>query len=99
MRQLINKAIIWATNNGIIHESSSEIHVLKTYEQVTKLHKAIINKDHASIEKHIGGALVKLIIHAEMNCLTPQQCLETALKEIEHRKGEMINGLFVKNEK
>ncbi|WP_373020683.1 hypothetical protein [Thiomicrorhabdus sp.] len=96
MKNLINRALIWAYEKGIIHGSKPDIHVLKTYEQTAKLHNAIINKDLDSIEKHIGGTLVTLIIHAEMNCLTIEQCLETALKEIEPREGEMINGLFVK---
>lgn len=98
MKELIERALIWAMGKDIIHKSRPQIHALKTYEQATKLHKAIINKDQDLIEKHIGGALVTLIIQAEMNCLTVEQCLEAALKEIEPRQGEMVNGLFVKNE-
>jgi NTP pyrophosphatase (non-canonical NTP hydrolase) len=44
----------------------------------------------------IGDMIVTIIILAEMLGFSSVECLETAYNVIKNRKGEMINGLFVK---
>tara|TARA_R110002020_G_scaffold225658_2_gene435750 strand:- start:3294 stop:3737 length:444 start_codon:yes stop_codon:yes gene_type:complete len=44
----------------------------------------------------IGDINVVLINIAERNKLTMQECLDKAWSDIRHRKGKMVNGVFVK---
>ena len=48
------------------------------------------------IDDDIGDIIVVLINIAERNNLTIGECLEVAYDDIKHRKGKMVDGVFVK---
>lgn len=52
----------------------------------------------AAFQDAIGDMIVVQINLAERENLTLAECLEASYGEIEHRKGKMINGQFVKEE-
>ena len=49
-----------------------------------------------TIEDDVGDCVVVLTIISEMQGLTMQNCISQGYSDIEHRKGEMIAGIFVK---
>ena len=49
-----------------------------------------------TIEDDVGDCVVVLTIISEMQGLTMQKCISQGYSDIEHRKGEMIAGIFVK---
>lgn len=51
-----------------------------------------------AIKDDIGDTLVTLIIQCELQETSFKECLEVAYNEIKDRKGETINGTFIKAE-
>ena len=49
-----------------------------------------------TIADDVGDNMAVLAIMARQEGLTVVECLEQAYGDIEHRKGEMINGIFTK---
>jgi hypothetical protein len=47
----------------------------------------------------IGDTFVTLIILSYQMGLNPTECLEVAYTEIKNRKGNTVNGVFIKDEK
>ena len=88
----------WAEEKGIFEKGTPLKQSLKTLEEVTELLNAIADNDEAEIEDAIGDILVTLIILAEMQKVTLEECLNGAYDIISKRTGKMINGQFVKDE-
>ena len=114
-RELNKRVINWADQKGILEKSTPYDQIEKTIEEVeeTELaiywqranHKEYLNSKgkrcntSEEIKDGIGDTLVTLLIQCKMQNLDPLDCLESALNIIEKRKGKMINGQFVKDEK
>jgi NTP pyrophosphatase (non-canonical NTP hydrolase) len=102
MKQLEEKVLQWAKERGLINDEGMPLKAtpsrqyLKTVEEVGELGAALIEKDIAEIKDAIGDIIVTLIIQSAMQGLDLQYCLQSAYNEIADRKGEMINGVFVK---
>lgn len=86
----------WALNKGIMEKGTPMAQALKTLEETTELCVAVNNKDSAEIIDSIGDILVTLVIQCKMQGITMEECLNSAYEIISKRKGEMINGQFVK---
>jgi len=89
--------IDWAKEKGILEKSSPLKQHGKTQEEVDELKQALLSKDREEIIDAIGDITVTLIIQAELNGLDFEDCLESAYNVISKRTGEMIDGVFVKN--
>jgi len=87
----------WAKEKGIFEKGTPLKQSLKTLEEVTELLNAIADNDEAEIEDAIGDILVTLIILAEMQKVTLEECLNGAYDIISKRTGKMVNGQFVKD--
>jgi len=98
MKKLIRKVKRWAAEKEIFDKATPLSQQIKTQEEVNELLAAIINNDKPEIKDAIGDITVTLIIQAEMQGMDFKDCLSTAYEVISQRKGEMINGLFVKEE-
>ena len=100
------RAMMYADRVTITHTANSRAsalrwafkQALKTQEEVLELLNAIVDNDKMEIEDAIGDILVTLIILAEMQEVTLEECLNGAYDIISKRTGKMINGQFVKNE-
>lgn len=90
--------IAWAEQKGIFEKGNPEAQCDKTLEEVYELHDAIKNNDRDEIIDALGDILVTIIIQAEMQGLSLEECLLSAYNVISKRKGTMINGQFVKEE-
>jgi NTP pyrophosphatase (non-canonical NTP hydrolase) len=87
----------WAEEKGIFEKGTPLKQALKTQEELTELLNAIVDNDEAEIEDAIGDILVTLIILAEMQQVTLEECLNGAYDIISKRTGKMVNGQFVKD--
>ena len=99
MQTLINEVIKWGYDKGIINQATEVGQADKTLEEAQELKDAIVNGgEYWGIVDGIGDTMVTLILQAEMQDLKIEQCLEYALEQIQGRKGQIINGQFVKEE-
>lgn len=95
-RELEELVIKWADEKGIFEKGNTMAQAEKTHEEVLELMSAIDNDDNGEIVDALGDILVTIIIQAEMQGLSLEDCLLSAYNIISKRKGKMINGKFVK---
>jgi NTP pyrophosphatase (non-canonical NTP hydrolase) len=88
----------WAKEKGIFDKATPLKQALKTQEELTELINAIVDDNKLEIEDAIGDIMVTMIIQAEMQGVTIEECLNSAYDIISKRTGKMINGQFVKDE-
>jgi uncharacterized protein YabN with tetrapyrrole methylase and pyrophosphatase domain len=94
MNKLIEKVKQWHYDRNLIEGSTDKAQMGKLYEEVKELNESVYyNKSPID---DIGDIMVVLINIAERNGLTLEQCLEHAYNDIQHRKGKMVDGVFVK---
>lgn len=96
LEQLELKVLDWADEKGILKNGTKLKQGLKTLSEVEELLTAIADSDAYEIKDAIGDIVVTLIIQADMNGLTLTECVESAYNVIKNRKGQMVNGTFVK---
>lgn len=87
----------WANNKGIYQKGDIKTQYVKLQEEAGELAKAIINNDVEEITDAIGDCIVVLTSIAYFNNITVEECINSAYQVIAKRKGEMINGSFIKN--
>jgi NTP pyrophosphatase (non-canonical NTP hydrolase) len=98
--ELINNVKGWADNKDILKSENAPKQLMKVMEELGETAGAIAkNKATAEIMDGIGDTFVTLIILSYQLGLEPSDCLEAAWNEIKDRKGNTINGVFVKEEK
>ena len=94
MNELFYKILSWANDRNIIKGGSSKDQCLKLMQEVGELSDSLC-KGKSPIDD-IGDCMVVLAIIARQHNLTVTQCLEHAYNDIKDRKGQMIDGVFVK---
>lgn len=92
----------WSKDKGLDKAESSK-QFLKVVEETGEVASALARigakpEEIDNLKDGIGDVVVTLIILAQQNGLTLQECLQVAYDEIKGRKGETINGTFVKQE-
>jgi NTP pyrophosphatase (non-canonical NTP hydrolase) len=87
----------WAKEKGIYEKGDIKTQYIKFQEEAGELAKAIINHDNDEIIDAIGDCVVVLTSIAYFNNISIEECINSAYQVISKRKGEMINGTFVKN--
>ena len=89
----------WGRQKGITGElgcGTQAGQYRKLVEEVGELGQALIANDSVETIDAIGDIAVVLILLADMKGLKLEYCLESAFDVIQHRKGRMVNGVFVK---
>lgn len=94
--QLEAHVIDWAREKGILDKATPMAQGLKTLEEVTEMLNAIRTDDRDELIDAIGDVIVTVIIQSELNGLKTSECLQSAYDVISKRKGQMVNGVFVK---
>lgn len=89
--------IAWAEQKGIFEKGNPKAQCEKTFEEVTELSAAIYENNKEEIIDALGDILVTIIIQAEMQGLSLEDCLLSAYNVISKRTGKMIDGQFVKD--
>ena len=95
MDELVQKVEEWAVKRGLEKADSSK-QFLKVVEETGEVASALARGQLEELKDGIGDVIVTLIILAQQQGLTVEECLETAYEEIADRKGKMVNGVFVK---
>jgi len=94
MNTLFKKIIAWAYDRNIIKGGTAKDQCLKLIQEVGELSDSLC-KGNSPIDD-IGDCMVVLAIIAEQHDLTVTECLQHAYNDIKDRKGQMIDGVFVK---
>ena len=89
----------WANERGIYEKGNSHTQYVKLQEEAGELAKALLKNDKPEIKDAIGDIVVVLTNLAHLEKLTIEECIDAAYTEISNRKGKMVNGTFVKDEK
>lgn len=87
----------WAEEKGIFDKSDSTKQTLKFCSEAGEVADAVAKGDIANLELEIGDVMVTLILLSRMEGLYLESCLAAAYNKISKRKGNMINGVFVKD--
>ena len=91
-----NEVLNWANERGLLKPENKLMQMGKMVSEVGELCDAIIKDDKNGQIDGIGDVLVTLIILANQLGYDIEDCLEVAYTEIKNRKGETINGTFIK---
>lgn len=87
----------WARNRGIYDKGDSKTQYVKLMEEAGELAQAILKRDIPEIQDAIGDMVVVLTNLAELEDLKIENCIDSAYDVISKRKGNMVNGTFVKS--
>ena len=87
----------WARNRGIYDKGDSKTQYIKLMEEAGELAQAILKRDTPEIQDAIGDMVVVLTNLAELENLKIENCIDSAYDVISKRKGNMVNGTFVKS--
>lgn len=98
LTDLENKVALWANERGLVKQEFSFRQLAKTMEELGEVAGALCRDKQHEFRDGIGDVMVCLIILARQNNTTIQECLWMAYREIKSRKGETINGTFIKEE-
>ena len=93
---LSEKVKQWHHDRNLIDGSTDKDQYMKLIQEAGELSDNICKGN--DIADDIGDMMVVLINIAERNKLTLAHCLEVAWDDIKHRKGTMVDGVFVKEE-
>lgn len=91
-----NEVLRWANERGLLKPENKFMQMGKMVSEVGELCDAIIEDDKNGQIDGIGDVLVTLIILANQLGYDVEDCLMVAYNEIKNRKGETINGTFIK---
>lgn len=88
--------IRWADQRGIYDNSGATKQFLKAVSEMGEVADALAKQDLAEIKDGIGDTVVCLINLCRILGTSIPECLQLAYTEISTRKGQMVNGVFVK---
>lgn len=88
--------IKWANDRKIINPKNVSNQFIKVTEELGEIAEGINKNNREQIKDSLGDILVTLIILAQDLNLDLLDCLNSAYRVIQNRKGKTINGVFVK---
>jgi len=86
----------WAENKGIYEKGDPLTQFTKLLEEVGELAKALLSKDEDEFKDAIGDCTVVLTNLAKLKGYDIEDCVNGSYSVIAKRKGQMINGTFVR---
>lgn len=95
MQELTHKIKQWAAERGLnIADPTKQM--LKLMEEVGELSAAMARSDEWGIADAIGDIYVVITVLSIQLGLDIEGCVDAAYDDIKDRKGQMVNGVFVK---
>lgn len=89
----------WASDRNLINGSTPQAQFVKLMEEIGELAEALSKPGRIDAAADgIGDAVVVLTIIAAQLNVKIEDCVELAWNAIKDRKGQMIDGVFVKEE-
>ncbi|SES02995.1 MazG-like family protein [Salipaludibacillus aurantiacus] len=95
--QLAEDIAQWAEDKEL-DEAASEKQMLKLMKEVGELAQGLAKDHRDQVIDSIGDVFVVLKILSMQLSLDLTSCVAVSYGEIMHRKGKMVNGVFVKQE-
>ncbi|EIM5210799.1 MazG-like family protein [Staphylococcus pseudintermedius] len=95
MNHLIKQVEQWSIDKNL-NNGNPDRQALNFYEEAGEVAAALTRGNIEALKDGIGDTVVTLIILAQQQGWTLQECLQYAYDEIKDRKGETRNGTFVK---
>ena len=95
MNELVLNVEEWAKAKGLDKAESSK-QFLKVMEECGEVASALARGQEEELKDGIGDVIVTLIILAQQQGLTVEECLAFAYDEIKNRTGKMVDGVFIK---
>ena len=96
INQLIKQVEQWSIDKGL-DKGNSFVQFSKQVEETGEVAAALCRDNTDALRDGIGDVVVTLVILAQQNNMTLQECLEQAYGEIKDRKGVMSkDGSFIK---
>jgi NTP pyrophosphatase (non-canonical NTP hydrolase) len=86
----------WADDRGIYAKGDTKTQLIKLYEEAGELAQAVLRDDNEEFIDAIGDCVVVLTNLAHLGGVRIEDCIESAYAEISDRRGDMVNGSFVK---
>ncbi len=94
MKLIVENIAQWHRDRNLIEGSTDKDQYMKLIQEAGELSDNICKgKD---IRDDIGDMMVVLINIATRNKLSMEECLQVAYDDIKHRKGKMVDGVFIK---
>ena len=98
LNQLVNAVEQWSVYKGL-NNGNSFTQYAKSSEEMGEIAAALCRDNIDALRDGIGDVVVTLVILAQQNNMTLQECLEQAYGEIKDRTGVMSkDGSFIKSE-
>lgn len=88
--------IEWAYDRNLIQGSTPEKQFIKLAEELGELAEGLAKKRPGQTIDSIGDMGVILTILSAQLGIRFEDCLSVAYDEIKHRKGRMVDGVFIK---
>jgi len=86
----------WAKDKGIYEKGDPKTQYIKLLEEIGELAQSILKNDDAEFQDAIGDCVVVLTNLAKLKGYDIEQCINGSYDVIAKRRGQMINGTFVK---
>ncbi|HLR58895.1 MAG TPA: MazG-like family protein [Pseudogracilibacillus sp.] len=97
MNTLIKKVERWSQDREL-HKSNSDKQLLKAQEEFGEVIQSYLKDQPEELKLELGDVLITLIIFAQQQDIDLNECLELAYNKISNRKGELVNGVYIKQE-
>lgn len=88
----------WAQDRNLIEGSDLKSQFVKLIEEAGELANSIAKQNDIEFSDAIGDMFVVLTIMAAQNGMRIEDCIFGSYNEIKHRKGKMVDGIFIKEE-
>lgn len=88
----------WARDRNIFEGSDAKSQFVKLAEEMGELGSAIAKGRPLEFSDAVGDMVVVLTILAEFNNMPIEDCINDAWNAIKHRKGRMVDGVFIKED-
>lgn len=96
MNSLFNLIRDWAAARNLINGATPAAQFQKLGEEFGELGRALVEDNPEKIQDAIGDMIVVLTIMGAQLNLPVEDCIQAAYDEIKDRKGQMVDGIFVK---
>jgi NTP pyrophosphatase (non-canonical NTP hydrolase) len=87
----------WANERGLYEKGDPKTQFIKLQEEVGELAQAILKDNEDEFEDAIGDCVVVLTNLAALKGFYIEDCINQSYEVITKRKGQVINGTFVKD--
>ena len=88
----------WANDRNLIQGASKQAQFIKPAEELGEVAECIAKSlPVEETKKELGDMLVVITILAAQHGLSVDECANAAYEKIKHRKGRMVDGVFIKD--